>query len=357
MKNSNYDLLFLNLTNYLNIKQITILKHLINKNSLSALEYIDTSRLKSSRTMLNISYGLGVLGVDRFILKDIKLGIFKLFISIIFPALLIISYFNNHDVFNSINHHGSDNFFIAFFYNEEGISLFLCVCIFTFWLYDAISVIKRTQEYNFKTILNMFFQDKNIFSNQSTSQKFDNEYENNDQRRILNSKIKNYFKTEDIAIIKWLKIDISDFNINLLKNPLEIFFTSLFLGVFGIDRFLLKNQGLGKTKLITLILTVILSITSYFVLGVVEIHDIGLGIITAIIAFAICVSCYGVLVMLWLLDLCTVMDRTQYYNFIIACDIMCREDDKNYYTITQPNKSGSRHESENKQDIINSNNE
>lgn len=307
------------------MKQIIILQHLINKNNLSIPEYIDTSRLKSPITMFTLSCVLGVLGVDRFILKDIKLGIFKLFVLM---TPIIFSFYHSNYYVNDPYSTDSYQIIITIW--------FLCSCIKVFWIYDMLSIKRRTQEYNFKTILNMFFQNKNSFSDQSTIHNLDNEYVNNDSKCILNKNA--YFNSKDLSFLKQMGTDknSSDYDKDLLKNPIKMFFTSLFLGLFGIDRFLLKQSVSGKIKLTTFILIAILFLVIYFIL---EWNYMGLDLMAFLIACFICPVCLGYLFMFWLLDLCTTIHRTKYHNFMIACDGLMHSQDNINLTQSQISES------------------
>ena len=59
------------------------------------------------------------------------------------------------------------------------------------------------------------------------------------------------------------------------KKPLTMFYISLFLGVFGVDRFMLRDIKMGIIKLMT----------------------------------------FGGMLVLWLIDLFTINNRTKFYNF------------------------------------------
>lgn len=101
--------------------------------------------LKSPITMFIISWFLGTYGVDRFMLKDIKAGVAKVAVFILFFILYIALIFsaaiasenNNYDYF------GGGLIFITV------ILCLTAIIIFVFWLYDLCTVIRRTKEYNF----------------------------------------------------------------------------------------------------------------------------------------------------------------------------------------------------------------
>lgn len=101
--------------------------------------------LKSPITMFIISWFLGTYGVDRFMLKDIKAGLAKVAVFVIFFILYIALIFsaviasenNNYDYF------GGGLIFIT------AILCLTAIIMFVFWLYDLCTVIRRTKEYNF----------------------------------------------------------------------------------------------------------------------------------------------------------------------------------------------------------------
>lgn len=285
MKNNNSDLFFISLTDYLNLKQIIILQHLINKNNLSIPEYIDTSKLKS----LKDAFILSLFGIDRLVFKDIALGIFKIFVLISIPIYSIIFHV----------------YFLRYF---DAIYWFTVGCVSMFWIYDVLSIKRRTLEYNFRTILDILFSNTKSDTNQSTTKSHDNDF-----NCILSTKYKYYFDTKNVAIIKLLNTYYPV--VNSLRNPRGMFFTSLFLGLFGVDRFLIKQSILGGFKLAILLLANILSLIFYFYI---EKQDIDFGVIT--VFACICATYFGVLFMFWLLDLCTVINRTQHYNFMTVCE-------------------------------------
>ena len=65
-----------------------------------------------------------------------------------------------------------------------------------------------------------------------------------------------YFPTEKIMYLKEKLYKIDDTKFSLLgsvelKDPTTLLLISLFLGTFGVDRFMLKETGMGVLKLLT----------------------------------------------------------------------------------------------------------
>ena len=78
-----------------------------------------------------------------------------------------------------------------------------------------------------------------------------------------------YFPTEKIIFLKekLYQMDESKFSMVScieLKDPTTLLLISLFLGTFGIDRFMLKETGMGVLKLLTGGLCGILTIIDWF---------------------------------------------------------------------------------------------
>lgn len=74
-----------------------------------------------------------------------------------------------------------------------------------------------------------------------------------DQYIMMNQK---YFPAEKIMMLreKLYKVDESKFSMLScaeLKDPTTILLVSLFLGALGVDRFMLKDTGMGVLKLLT----------------------------------------------------------------------------------------------------------
>lgn len=80
---------------------------------------------------------------------------------------------------------------------------------------------------------------------------------------------KEYFPAEKIVFLKSKLASTSDDRFDLIqamefKKPLTLLLISIFLGSLGIDRFMLKDTGMGILKLLTGGLCGILTIIDWF---------------------------------------------------------------------------------------------
>ena len=78
-----------------------------------------------------------------------------------------------------------------------------------------------------------------------------------------------YFPTEKIMYLKEKLYNLDDYKFSLLstielKDPTTLLLISLFLGGFGVDRFMLKETGMGVLKLLTGGLCGILALVDLF---------------------------------------------------------------------------------------------
>ena len=81
-----------------------------------------------------------------------------------------------------------------------------------------------------------------------------------------------YFRTEDIPIIRQKLESASDdtyltLQATELKNPTTVLLLSIFLGVLGVDRFMIGDIGMGVLKLLTGGLCGILAIIDWFTIS------------------------------------------------------------------------------------------
>lgn len=95
-----------------------------------------------------------------------------------------------------------------------------------------------------------------------------------DQQKIDNFfKInQKFFPAEKIMYLKKELRSVSEERFLLicslgLKNPKTVFFVSLFLGVFGIDRFMICDTGMGMLKLLTGGVCGILTLADWFTIA------------------------------------------------------------------------------------------
>lgn len=91
----------------------------------------------------------------------------------------------------------------------------------------------------------------------------DNEMKNNQQQVVDKQKVdmfimsnQKYFPAGKIMFLKEKLYSLDDSKFSLLstvefKDPTTLLIISLFLGSFGIDRFMLKDTGMGVLKLLT----------------------------------------------------------------------------------------------------------
>lgn len=89
--------------------------------------------------MFIISWFLGTYGVDRFMLKDIKAGLAKVAVFVIFMIFYFVFAFS---AMMASGFSGELAFSMVIFFLTG-------IMVFVFWLYDLCTVIKRTKEYNF----------------------------------------------------------------------------------------------------------------------------------------------------------------------------------------------------------------
>lgn len=113
-----------------------------------ACKNIDTSSLygvslRNPMTMFIISWFLGTYGVDRFMLKDIKAGVAKVTVFVLFMIFYFIFIFSAV-IASEHNYYISDGLVFVMI-----MSLLTGIMVFVFWLYDLCTVIRRTKEYNF----------------------------------------------------------------------------------------------------------------------------------------------------------------------------------------------------------------
>ena len=78
-----------------------------------------------------------------------------------------------------------------------------------------------------------------------------------------------YFPTEKIIFLKETLYQMDDSRFSMvscveLKDPTTLLLISIFLGSFGVDRFMLKETGMGILKLLTSGLCGILTIIDWF---------------------------------------------------------------------------------------------
>lgn len=104
----------------------------------------------------------------------------------------------------------------------------------------------------------------------------DNEMKNNQQQVVDKQKVdmfimsnQKYFPAGKIMFLKEKLYSLDDSKFSLLstvefKDPTTLLIISLFLGSFGIDRFMLKDTGMGVLKLLTAGCCGVLTIIDWF---------------------------------------------------------------------------------------------
>ena len=104
----------------------------------------------------------------------------------------------------------------------------------------------------------------------------DNEMKNNQQQVVDKQKVdmfimsnQKYFPAGKIMFLKEKLYSLDDSKFSLLstvefKDPTTLLITSLFLGSFGIDSFMLKDTGMGVLKLLTAGCCGVLTIIDWF---------------------------------------------------------------------------------------------
>lgn len=104
----------------------------------------------------------------------------------------------------------------------------------------------------------------------------DNEMKNNQQQVVDKQKVdmfimsnQKYFPAGKIMFLKEKLYSLDDSKFSLLstvefKDPTTLLIISLFLGSFGIDRFMLKDTGMGVLKLLTCGCCGVLTIIDWF---------------------------------------------------------------------------------------------
>ena len=104
----------------------------------------------------------------------------------------------------------------------------------------------------------------------------DNEMRNNQPQVVDKQKVdmfimsnQKYFPAGKIMFLKEKLYSLDDSKFSLLstvefKDPTTLLIISLFLGTFGVDRFMLKDTGMGVLKLLTCGCCGILTIIDWF---------------------------------------------------------------------------------------------
>lgn len=138
---NNLDLFFVTNNDKFRPEHLTALRNLCKDRE--DVSFLYGVSLKSPITMFIISWFLGTYGVDRFMLKDIKAGVAKVAVFVLFMIFYFIFIFSAVIVSEHNNEFSGGLVFVMI------IFFLTAIMVFGFWLYDLCTVIRRTKEYNF----------------------------------------------------------------------------------------------------------------------------------------------------------------------------------------------------------------
>ncbi len=97
-----------------------------------------------------------------------------------------------------------------------------------------------------------------------------------------------------------------------LKDPRPLLLISLFVGIYGVDRFLLGKKGSGILKLLVCQLAIIAGVVSFFLLLGDESSGWGF----------FCLTLFLIGEIWWIVDICLVRSWTKKYNYELISHII-----------------------------------